>query len=91
MSVLRTNNIDAGDSGEIHLQHDVITMVEAGLGVAILPASTSMSNALVRLKINDVDSRRTVYIYGVAGRQRSAVASAILSMLRAADWSRYES
>jgi len=90
VSVLRTNNIDAGDSGDIHLQHDVITMVEAGLGVAIVPPSTSMSNALVRLKINDVDSRRTVYIYGVAGRQRSAVASAILTMLRAADWSRYE-
>ena len=33
--------------------------------------------------------RRTVYLYGVAGRQRTPVASAVLKMLRAADWSRY--
>jgi hypothetical protein len=31
---------------------------------------------------------RTVYLYGVAGRERTAVASAILKLLRATDWSR---
>jgi hypothetical protein len=30
-----------------------------------------------------------VYLYGVAGRQRTAAASAMLKMLRAADWSHY--
>jgi hypothetical protein len=36
-----------------------------------------------------VELRRTVYLYGVAGRQRTPVAAAILKMLRAADWSRH--
>ena len=31
----------------------------------------------------------TVYLHGVVGRQRTAAASAILTMLRAADWSRH--
>ena len=63
---------------------------EAGFGVAIVPGSTCAPNALARLKIDGVDLRRTVYVYGVAGRQRSAVASAILTTMRAADWSQYE-
>jgi len=89
-TLLYANNLDTGDGHEIHLPHDIIAMVEAGLGVAIVPGSTSMSNVGVRLKINGIDNRRTVYVYGVAGRQRSAVASAILAMMRAADWSQYE-
>lgn len=89
-TLLHTNNPDAADSHEINLQHDIISMVDAGLGVAIVPGSASTSNTRVRLKINGIDSRRTVYVYGVAGRQRSAVASAVLTMIRAADWSQFE-
>jgi hypothetical protein len=32
---------------------------------------------------------RSVCLYGVAGRERTAVAAAVLKMLRAADWSRH--
>jgi hypothetical protein len=35
------------------------------------------------------DLTRTVAIYGVAGRKRSPVATTLLNLLRAADWSRY--
>jgi DNA-binding transcriptional LysR family regulator len=88
--VLRSNNLNAGDSHEIDLQRDAIAMVEAGLGIAIVPGSTTASNRLVRLTVTGIDFRRTVYIYGVAGRQRSAAASAILAMIRSANWSQYE-
>ena len=89
-TLLHTHNLDTGDSNEIHSQHDTIAMIDAGLGVAIVPGNTSTSSTHVRLKINGIDSRRTVFVYGVAGRQRSAVASAILTTMRAADWSRHE-
>ena len=36
-----------------------------------------------------LELNRTVYLYGVAGRQRTAVASTLMKMLRAFDWSRY--
>jgi hypothetical protein len=41
--------------------------------------------------VSGIEFGRTVYLYGVAGRQRTAVGSAILKMLRAADWSRHSS
>ena len=33
---------------------------------------------------------RTVFVYAVAGRQRSMAASTLIKMMRAADWSRQE-
>ena len=41
--------------------------------------------------VEEIELNRTVYLYGVAGRQRTAVGSTIFKMLRAADWSRYAS
>jgi hypothetical protein len=39
--------------------------------------------------VEKLELNRTVYLYGVAGRQRTAVASTLMKMLRACDWSRY--
>ena len=43
--------------------------------------------------VEKLELSRTVYLYGVlygvAGRQRTAVASTLMKMLRACDWSRY--
>ena len=88
--LLRANNLDVDHGHDVTLARDLILLLEAGLGVAMLPGSSSIPPTLTRLAINGVELRRTVYVYGVAGRQRSAVASAILKKLRAADWSRYQ-
>jgi DNA-binding transcriptional LysR family regulator len=89
-ALLRANNLEVDHGHEIDLQRDLILLLEAGLGAAILPGSTSIPSTLARSAVNGIDLRRTVYVYAVAGRQRSAVASAILRMVRTADWSRYE-
>jgi DNA-binding transcriptional LysR family regulator len=89
-TLLRASNLAVDHGHEVDLTRDLISMIEGGLGVALLPGSISLPATLARLAVNGIDLRRTVYVYGVAGRQRSAVASAILKMLRAADWSRYE-
>jgi DNA-binding transcriptional LysR family regulator len=89
-TLLRANDLDADHGHEVDQERDLILLLEAGLGVAILPGSTSIPPTLSRLAIHGIDLRRTVYVYGVAGRQRSPAASAILKTLRAADWSRYE-
>jgi DNA-binding transcriptional LysR family regulator len=89
-TILRANNVGVDHGHEIDLARDLFLLLEAGLGVALLPGSTSIPATLARPAVNGIDLRRTLYVYGVAGRQRSAVASAILKMLRAADWSRYE-
>jgi DNA-binding transcriptional LysR family regulator len=89
-TLLRANNLDADHGHEVDSERDLILLLEAGLGVAILPGSTSIPPTLAHWTVNSINLRRTVYVYSVAGRQRSAVASALLKSLRAADWARYE-
>ena len=72
---------------ELTSERDLITLLEAGLGVAFVPRTAPRPETLKHAPVNGV--RRSVYLYGVAGRQRTPMASAILKMLRAADWSRY--
>jgi len=88
-TLLRSHDIDVDHGHEIASVSDLIALLESGLGVALVPASAAIPETLVRAALDGVELRRTVYVYGVAGRQRSSVGSAILKMLRAADWSRY--
>src|SRR5229473_2914771 len=62
---------------------------EAELGIAVIPRSVSTPETLKRANVDGLDIRRTVHLYGVAGRERTAVASAVMRMLRGADWSHY--
>ncbi len=88
-SLIRSHDLDVDHGHELTSEPDLITLLEADLGVAFVPRSLSHPETLKRAPVNDVELRRTVYLYGVAGRQRTPVASGIFKMLRAADWSRY--
>lgn len=57
--------------------------------MALVPRSTQTPATLVRVAVEEIELKRTIHLYGVAGRQRTAVASAMMKMLRAYDWSRY--
>jgi hypothetical protein len=56
------------------------------LGIVFVPRSTSRPETLKQLPVKGVELRGTIYLSVVAGRQRTAAASAVLKMLRAADW-----
>jgi len=86
---LRSRDIDLGHEHEISCESDLLPLLEAGAGLAVVPRSACAPETLLRAPLNGLELRRTVYLYGVAGRERTAVASAILKMLRAANWSRY--
>ncbi|MHC2276491.1 DNA-binding transcriptional LysR family regulator [Bradyrhizobium diazoefficiens] len=83
---LREHGIDVGHSHEISSERDLIELVEADIGVAMMPHTSPVPAGLKRTAVVDLDARRTVNLYGVAGRQRTAVANAIMRMLRGADW-----
>ena len=72
---------------EVSAESDLFSLLEAGFGVGFLPVSTKGPESLKRTTIADMELERTVYLYGVAGRQRTAVAGALMKMLRAFDWS----
>ncbi|HTO85167.1 MAG TPA: LysR substrate-binding domain-containing protein [Methylomirabilota bacterium] len=67
---------------------DLVDLLEAGVGIAILPGSTTPSEHMRRVPLNGLDASRTVALYGVAGRRRSTAAATLLNLLRAADWPR---
>ncbi|MGY3452033.1 LysR family transcriptional regulator [Bradyrhizobium sp. USDA 4353] len=83
---LRERGIDFDRGHEICSERDLIELVQADIGVAMIPHTSPVPDTLKRTAITGLDARRTVNLYGVAGRQRTAVASAVMRMLRGADW-----
>src|SRR5690349_20530965 len=83
---LRAANVDSGAGHDVSCENDLIKLLEANIGVAIVPRSASTPDTLRRAEIEGLDVKRTVQLYGVAGRERTAVASTVMKMLRSADW-----
>jgi DNA-binding transcriptional LysR family regulator len=86
---LREHGLDLDHSHDISSERDLIALLEADIGVAVLPHTSPVPQTLKRTAVDGLDARRTVHLYGVAGRERTAVASAVMRMLRGADWRHY--
>lgn len=87
LNILQNRQFDVARYHEVSAESDLFSLLEAGFGVAFVPHSTKSPPTLMRVQVADVDLERTVYLYGVAGRQRTAVAGTMMKMLRAYDWS----
>jgi DNA-binding transcriptional LysR family regulator len=83
---LASAGIDCDNIHEVNCSRDLEKLIAGGFGVAILPASTIRSRNIRHIRCAAIGIERTVAIYSVAGRQRSREASALLNLLRAADW-----
>lgn len=86
---LRECGVAVDGAHRLSTDEDLIALVEGNLGVAIVPSSSARSDRLRRISLHGLDLTRTVAVYGVAGRRRSPVATTLLNLVRAADWSRY--
>jgi DNA-binding transcriptional LysR family regulator len=87
LDFMKSRELHSAMSHRIVSEPDLITMIEANLGISMLPESTAKSDRLRLIEVNGLDLRRTIYLYGVAGRQRAPAASALVRLLRAGDWS----
>jgi DNA-binding transcriptional LysR family regulator len=83
---LRERGLDVDQSHEVCSERDLIELVEADIGVAIIPDTSPIPQSLKRTPLAGLDARRTIHLYGVSGRERTAVGSAVMRMLRGADW-----
>ncbi|MBR1090184.1 LysR family transcriptional regulator [Bradyrhizobium manausense] len=83
---LREHGVDIEHGHEISSERDLIELVEADIGIAMMPRTSPVPASLKRTAVEGLDARRTVSLYGVAGRQRTAVANAVMRVLRGADW-----
>lgn len=74
---------------EVATEEDLAELLGYGLGVAIAPLGLAApERRLAGIPIQGLALERTIYLYGVAGRQRTAAANAVMKMLRANDWLR---
>lgn len=87
-AALAAHDVTLASAHEVETDHDLISLLEANAGIAMVPASAPSSPKLRRLSVRGFDVRRTVSVYGVAGRQRSHVTTTLLNLLRAAEWPR---
>ena len=86
---LREHGVAIDRGHQIGSERDLIELLEADIGISVMPKTSSIPDTLKRASVDGLDSRRTVHLYGIAGRQRTAVASAVMRMLRGADWQQF--
>lgn len=82
---LAAAGVPVDDAHMLDSLRDLEALAVAGLGAAVVPASTLRKSRLGRARC-PVNAERTVTVYAVAGRQRSKEAAALLNLLRATDW-----
>jgi DNA-binding transcriptional LysR family regulator len=88
-TALREHGVDVDHCHEATSERDLIALLEAGIGIAVIPGTSRIPQTLKRTSVEGLAARRTVNLYGVAGRERTAVASAVMRMLRGADWRQF--
>jgi DNA-binding transcriptional LysR family regulator len=60
-------------------QEDLLTLVKANVGVAVIPAAVEMSG-LRRIRLKELNLTRVVSAYVVAGRRRSVACATLLNL-----------
>jgi len=86
-SLLKAQGIEQRSRDNILSDQDLVALLQANVGVSIMPQSAVRNSDLQQLPIEGLALRRNVSLYGVAGRERSLAAAALVRLLRAADWS----
>lgn len=79
--------ISLAEAHEVESVGDLEALVVARFGVGLIPATTLQNPRVRHLNCAELDLRRTVAIYSVAGRPRSREAVALLNLVRSSDWS----
>jgi DNA-binding transcriptional LysR family regulator len=87
LEFVKSQQLDAIVSHKIVSEPDLVTLVEANLGIGMLPESTAKPDRVRLVAVEGLDLQRTICLYGVAGRQRAPAASALVRLMRAGDWS----
>jgi DNA-binding transcriptional LysR family regulator len=86
LTVLRDGGVAVEQCDETASDDDLVSLLLACGGAALVPASLPDRGALTRVAVDGLAISRRVCVYGVAGRQRTAAAAAALKLLRSADW-----
>lgn len=85
-ALLRERGWKIEDADEVASDKDLVVLLEANAGISFAPNGMAAPATLIRTKVDGMELRRNVCLYGVAGRQRTTVATTMMKLLRAAKW-----
>jgi DNA-binding transcriptional LysR family regulator len=83
---LEANGILRTAIHEVTTQEDVLALLKAGLGVAIVPLAAVEASEICCIPLKQLNLVRRVSVYTVAGRQRAIASVTLFNMLRIGDW-----
>jgi DNA-binding transcriptional LysR family regulator len=83
---LKANGILDTATHEVATQEDVLALLKADLGVAIIPIGAVEADGICRIPLQQLNLVRKVSVYTVVGRHREIACATLFNMLRAADW-----
>jgi DNA-binding transcriptional LysR family regulator len=83
---LEANGILDTATHQVASQVDVLALLKADLGVAIIPVGAVEANGICCIPLKQLNLMRKVSVYTVAGRHRAIACATLFNMLRAADW-----
>ena len=81
---LETNGILDTATHQVATQEDLLELLKANLGVAIIPFGAVETSGICRMALKQLDLERKVSVYTV--RHRAIACATLLNLLRAADW-----
>ena len=84
--LLRKKGASIDQRHEVSSDQDLISLLELQVGISVLPRTVVSPPSLLRTHITGISMQRTVFLYAVAGRQRSPIGAMFMKMLRAASW-----
>ena len=86
-ALLRERGWKIEDADEVASDKDLVVLLEANVGISFAPNSMAAPrDAHPHQGRRHGAAPQTVCLYGVAGRQRTTVATTIMKLLRAAKW-----
>lgn len=86
MDRLRNSGISEPRAHRVATQADLLALLQANLGVAVLPVGIPLAQGIDRVPLREFGLMREVSLYSVAGRRRDSTAATFFNMLRASEW-----
>ena len=73
-----------------HARHDedLILLIKRDIGVGIIPQSLALIYGLRTIRMENIDIKRRLNLYSVAGRKRTVAGAALVGLLCSDDWER---
>src|SRR5262249_18367187 len=87
-ALLKSEGLEQKSGDHFLSDQDLLALIDANIGVSLMPETARLKTDLCGVSVEDLAMKRSVYLYTVAGRERSAAATGLMKLLRAADWSR---